>query len=839
MAQFARPFADLDNTGVWTTAPLWSDIDDGDSPDGTVVVSDTTPTTSEPFTVDLSTLVDPALSTGHILRIRWAKNSGGGGGKTIRIELREGYVSEGSQGTLIATDDYSINSTTLNTDETALSGAEADAITDYADLQIRVMGVASNRALKVDFVELEAPPVIVTGAAIGHAASSSGATAAVLPPAWDIYRPTSDEVAGDWVTAPLWSKIDDDPTDSGADSDVISATGTSIDATHVGLATISQPDTFVGWRIRIRARLSSGTKQVVAWVSRKSDQATLYTRPDTQSLTGSFAWYEWESPPHTAVDLASVALSDFAIGIDTDNTSGTIEVSAIELRIPILSGLPLGDPSFGDMELSVRGKAGPHTADSKQWVVGIDPTEKIAWAWSATDPSDGHNPSDWTRRFPIGSIANLVTGGANTAFTASDRRPIGVVDSFLNRDGELVAFTWSGDDIAGPHGVVHAVAPATTIPSFVKADASLNGVLGAANDHARLVERTDISDAYKAMNDGNVGNLRFWMVGNDTDVPPNVTSDPHTVFDLIAADNRIHTFYGKTDADLTQGVRQRTWRSGNTFQTEPGSDDTSEDIARLGVGVAIDTGSIWKVVAPFPQADGGGIMALVFDSADSPTPTEQVASTRDAYDAAYEQSVIAIGMGPNVAVVVFLDDTTSEAIYAATRGANTTTWTDEGLQVAALAGRTRMSAEPIDVSTVGVLVAATTGNIFYYEFRLPFVSAVGHGTASGTVTATVVEGAVLAAGHAVSSSTVVGTVVGVVQGDAEGHATAKGTSVAAVRQEALAAGHVVASGQAAGSSGIDVDANAIGNMVSYSTATGSAFLPSTDGTRWGINASVS
>ncbi len=111
MAQFARPISDLDNTGVWTTTPLWSDIDDGASPDGTVVVSDTTPVVTEPFTVDLGTITDPVTGSGHVLRIRWAKNAGGGGNKTIRIELREGYVNESTLGTLIATDDYAINST--------------------------------------------------------------------------------------------------------------------------------------------------------------------------------------------------------------------------------------------------------------------------------------------------------------------------------------------------------------------------------------------------------------------------------------------------------------------------------------------------------------------------------------------------------------------------------------------------------------------------------------------------------------------------------------------------------------------------------------------------------
>ncbi len=174
MAQFARPIADLDNTGVWTTEPLWSDIEEGGGGDGTVVVSDSSPVVTEPFTVDLATITDPAVSTGHILRIRWAKNATGGGNKTIRIELREGYVNESTLGTLIATDDYSINSLTLRTDATTMSAGEADTISDYADLQIRVMGVASNRQLQVDYVELETPDAVtfVDGTADGRAAPS-------------------------------------------------------------------------------------------------------------------------------------------------------------------------------------------------------------------------------------------------------------------------------------------------------------------------------------------------------------------------------------------------------------------------------------------------------------------------------------------------------------------------------------------------------------------------------------------------------------------------------------------------------------------------------------------
>ena len=119
------------------------------------------------------------------------------------------------------------------------------------------------------------------------------------------------------------------------------------------------------------------------------------------------------------------------------------------------------------------------------------------------------------------------------------------------------------------------------------------------------------------------------------------------------------------------------------------------------------------MVAPFPQADGGGITALVFNSADSPTPSEQTVSTRDAYDVAYEQSTIAIALGTTV-MALWIDDA-ADAIYAASRVDGESTWTDEGEQVTASAGRTRLSGAEVDSDTVALAVAATTGDIFYYE----------------------------------------------------------------------------------------------------------------------------
>ena len=55
-------------------------------------------------------------------------------------QLRQGYVSEGTPGTLIASQSRTgVNTTTWTTSTYTLSGAEADAITDYTALFFRFL----------------------------------------------------------------------------------------------------------------------------------------------------------------------------------------------------------------------------------------------------------------------------------------------------------------------------------------------------------------------------------------------------------------------------------------------------------------------------------------------------------------------------------------------------------------------------------------------------------------------------------------------------------------------------------------------------------------------------
>lgn len=141
MAQFGRPSTDA-NLGNWTdegagTTTIYDGIDEITAEDTEKIISGLAPS-SDPYVTKLTTVEDPQSSTGHTVRFRYQKNSSGGAQINLTVELRQGYVSEGSPGTLIATVATLTNiSNGWTTGSYTLSGAEADAITDYSDLYLR------------------------------------------------------------------------------------------------------------------------------------------------------------------------------------------------------------------------------------------------------------------------------------------------------------------------------------------------------------------------------------------------------------------------------------------------------------------------------------------------------------------------------------------------------------------------------------------------------------------------------------------------------------------------------------------------------------------------------
>lgn len=140
MAQFGRPSTDTTRDN-WeeddgTTTDIFDQIDESAADDNDYVRTVLTPT-SDVYVTKLTTVEDPLVSTGHVVRYRYRKDASGGAQIDITVQLRQGYTNEGSPGTLIAAATHTNVSDTITAGSITLSGAEADAITNYADLFLR------------------------------------------------------------------------------------------------------------------------------------------------------------------------------------------------------------------------------------------------------------------------------------------------------------------------------------------------------------------------------------------------------------------------------------------------------------------------------------------------------------------------------------------------------------------------------------------------------------------------------------------------------------------------------------------------------------------------------
>lgn len=146
MAQFSRPISDISNPDGWSPTPVWQQIDEviaSDVDEVTVSVAFTTAT----FVCGMSVVTDPVSSSGHILRVRGFDDAF----IPVSIELLQGPA------TVITL--FQFQSTTRANFTYTLSGAEADAITDYSILRIRVTGGdgTNTESAGIEWVEFEVP----------------------------------------------------------------------------------------------------------------------------------------------------------------------------------------------------------------------------------------------------------------------------------------------------------------------------------------------------------------------------------------------------------------------------------------------------------------------------------------------------------------------------------------------------------------------------------------------------------------------------------------------------------------------------------------------------------
>lgn len=134
MAQFGRPVQDI---AAWATG-TFADIDEASADDADKITSNTAPA-NHVYVCKLGTLEDPVSSTGHILSWRRQKNASGGSAIDLLVELRQGYVNESSKGTLITSKNAANIANGFADDSITLSGPEADSITNYGSLFVRIV----------------------------------------------------------------------------------------------------------------------------------------------------------------------------------------------------------------------------------------------------------------------------------------------------------------------------------------------------------------------------------------------------------------------------------------------------------------------------------------------------------------------------------------------------------------------------------------------------------------------------------------------------------------------------------------------------------------------------
>jgi hypothetical protein len=132
-----RPSADVTD-GTWTTdtggSDLTSVLDEILASDADYVKSAESPVSADIATIALAASSDPTSSAGHIVRYRYGKDAAGGDQIDLTVRLMQGAATIASWSHTNIADGWT------QADQT-LSGAEADAITNYSDLRVRLEAV--------------------------------------------------------------------------------------------------------------------------------------------------------------------------------------------------------------------------------------------------------------------------------------------------------------------------------------------------------------------------------------------------------------------------------------------------------------------------------------------------------------------------------------------------------------------------------------------------------------------------------------------------------------------------------------------------------------------------
>lgn len=136
--QVVFPVGDVTD-GTWTnqsgsSIDLYDSVNESNYSDSDYIQSAYDPS-NDVCVLQLGALSDPGVHTGHVLYVRLGKE--GSGTQQCTVELRQDYVSETEQGTLIDT----ATETLSGVETAAIPITHADLISDYSSLFIRLVAV--------------------------------------------------------------------------------------------------------------------------------------------------------------------------------------------------------------------------------------------------------------------------------------------------------------------------------------------------------------------------------------------------------------------------------------------------------------------------------------------------------------------------------------------------------------------------------------------------------------------------------------------------------------------------------------------------------------------------
>lgn len=141
MATFGRPSADAFNGDNWTnelglTTNLFDSINES-IPDASNFIDSPSAPSNLVYVCNLSSVPDPGIDTGMSLFAAMAKAPIGAAQIDMTAELRQGYVNEGTQGTLICTITAANVGTSFVIYQHDLTTTEASTITNFGNLFMR------------------------------------------------------------------------------------------------------------------------------------------------------------------------------------------------------------------------------------------------------------------------------------------------------------------------------------------------------------------------------------------------------------------------------------------------------------------------------------------------------------------------------------------------------------------------------------------------------------------------------------------------------------------------------------------------------------------------------